>query len=549
MENQIAYYPMHMHIHTCFQPGSSMAAHMYNAKKLGMRYIWFTDHDTRTGIKDRPVNGFSFDGDSLAKADHGFEVAAFEKKAAFAWTVADRTATLQAKADPGDQWQSAGISFMSTGTRHTVALLMQVALKLGLSVEGIGGDSRLVLDVRLSQRPPECECAHMLYVLGDPAGLAAPDCQVLPLNIENGVAVLPLSEDVSEEPAIGGKDNVFDTITVTLQVRSGSELTVRVKDFVIEVQKFFEQAHQAQKEVAARVGERYGVTPFVAYEASLTEHKNCFCSKVPTIDYAEHDFCVTDSFVAEHIKKHGGIFAINHPLAIKPLKRKNLDEAQRLQVIAKMAAALLANRAWGAELMEVGFPMGRNGFSMQEYLMLWDLLSAGGLFLCGYGSSDSHRNNDGWFDGNNFATWLGVDAALQHPIAEEAFILAMKQGNAYTGDPVKLQGAVRFETEDGFSQGTVFRAKEKVNICFRAQDTKPGWRFRLVENGREVCSEEITGEEFAHRSVLMPGLETVSFQRAEMYDETGRCILLTNPIYLVKEELAWEIPPHRLPGR
>lgn len=51
MEKKYTYHPMHMHIHTCFQPGMSMAAQMYNAKSLNMHYIWLTDHDTRTGFK------------------------------------------------------------------------------------------------------------------------------------------------------------------------------------------------------------------------------------------------------------------------------------------------------------------------------------------------------------------------------------------------------------------------------------------------------------------------------------------------------------------
>lgn len=40
------YYPMHMHLHSCFQSGASMESHMYNAKCLGMKYIRFTDHDS-----------------------------------------------------------------------------------------------------------------------------------------------------------------------------------------------------------------------------------------------------------------------------------------------------------------------------------------------------------------------------------------------------------------------------------------------------------------------------------------------------------------------
>ena len=52
------YEPMPMHIHTCHQPGGSMEGHIYNASRLGMRYIRFTDHDTRTGEKKNQVKGF-----------------------------------------------------------------------------------------------------------------------------------------------------------------------------------------------------------------------------------------------------------------------------------------------------------------------------------------------------------------------------------------------------------------------------------------------------------------------------------------------------------
>ena len=38
------YYPMAMHLHSIHQPGASMASHMFNAQKLGMKYIHFTDH-------------------------------------------------------------------------------------------------------------------------------------------------------------------------------------------------------------------------------------------------------------------------------------------------------------------------------------------------------------------------------------------------------------------------------------------------------------------------------------------------------------------------
>ncbi|MFR8976185.1 MAG: hypothetical protein ACLVG9_09325, partial [Eubacteriales bacterium] len=97
--SQFTYYPMHMHIHTCFQPGSSMANHFYNASKLGMKYIWFTDHDVRTGIKKAPVTGFSFDTGSLMKDEGnglfcGFEITSFENTAKFTHNIFTETKTL-----------------------------------------------------------------------------------------------------------------------------------------------------------------------------------------------------------------------------------------------------------------------------------------------------------------------------------------------------------------------------------------------------------------------------------------------------------------------
>ncbi len=551
MKRNYTYHPMHMHLHTCFQPGMSMAAHMHNANKLGMKYIWFTDHDTATGIGKRSFTGFSFEDGVLNKADHGFFEAEFTEQAQFSYTVdADRkTATLLARSDERSDWQCGGIYFHSTGHRHNPALLMETSLRLGVELGKMTPDTRLVFDITLSQRPPECKKAHMLYVLGDPTGLEAADCQILPLKIENGVAEMPLYMDVSDDIMIGGKDNVFDTITVTLQVRSGAALSVQIRDFQIKFNKNFEQAHIAQKEEAARVGKLYDVTPFVAFEFSKTEHKNCFSTNVPTLNLAQLNWQVSNRTVADHAKKHNGIFAINHPLAISLLKRKEFDPLQRAFVVARSAATLLSCDAYGASLVEVGYPMGRNGFDLQAYLMHWDLLSSGGLFLTGYGCNDCHRNNENWFEGNNFATWIGVDGDLQHPIDEGAFVEALRKGCVYTGDPVMLKGTVSFETREGYQQGTVFTTNKRseVDICFAAKNVQPGWRFRLVENGHEVYSKEITDTDYSHNSVLKASPAAVSFQRAEIYDRDGRCILLTNPIYLVKpEEISREIPRCRL---
>ena len=59
------YFAQHMHMHSCYQPGASMEGHMYHATKLGMKYIWFTDHDIRMGRKKFQVDGFDFEKEAL----------------------------------------------------------------------------------------------------------------------------------------------------------------------------------------------------------------------------------------------------------------------------------------------------------------------------------------------------------------------------------------------------------------------------------------------------------------------------------------------------
>ena len=54
------FYPMAMHLHCGHQPKASMESHIYNAASLGMEYIRFTPHDTRTGPVKYAVRTFDF---------------------------------------------------------------------------------------------------------------------------------------------------------------------------------------------------------------------------------------------------------------------------------------------------------------------------------------------------------------------------------------------------------------------------------------------------------------------------------------------------------
>ena len=550
--NRYAYYPMHMHLHAACDHGASMALHMHNAQQLGMRYIRFTDHDTRTGEKKHHVYGYSFHTPELSRQEPcGLSSGFRPKDDRIAWQInpEDHQLDLRFQSEDTPLWQGSGITFFSDGTRHTSPLAAGVTLEPELMTRTPSPDTRLIFDVTLSQRPPECVKAHMLYVLGSTEGLEGPHTQVIPLDRPSGKLILALSEEVSEDPAIGGLDNAFETVTFRLEARNGAAAEAIFGDFRIRVKKHYEQAHRALMETAAWAGERYGVTPFVTFEISGAGcHKNCYGTQVPTIDYRAAGYAVTEQEAADHVKAHGGIFAFNHPFAIAQLKRKTFTDVERMRILSAMQAELTARSALGADLIEVGFPEGR-GFPQEDYLLLWDTLTLSGLLLTGYGSSDSHRDNTGWFSGNNFAAWVGVPQELPHPIPEEIFNDAMKKGRLYTGDPVKLRGSIDFRTEAGHPMGSLFLSdqQEEVPLLFTAEETQPGWQFRLIENGQAIHTETLPGGNFTHRSLLAPSHHAINFQRAELWDETGRCVLLTNPIYLINTSIfTGDIPVHRI---
>ena len=48
------FYPMPMHLHAACEPSASIGAHMHWARRLGIRHLFLTEHDSRIGVKRRP---------------------------------------------------------------------------------------------------------------------------------------------------------------------------------------------------------------------------------------------------------------------------------------------------------------------------------------------------------------------------------------------------------------------------------------------------------------------------------------------------------------
>ena len=528
------YYPMHMHLHTVHQPGASMEGHIFNAHTLGMKYIRFTDHDTRTGSSEKTVNTFDF--------SRGVFEYVTEQGITCSWKpLYDCTPVISNSSivviSTGEK---AGVIFQTSEKKHTRALLADVTLTLSLK-HNIKPGARIIIDIALSERPPQHEVAHFSYVLGEPIAEYPEYMAGMPLPLaDDGLYVLKVSDDIAKFDKVGGLDNVFGAVSIIIE----GEGEFALSRFDINSIYEYDELIKRQRLLAVEIGKTYGVYPFVTTEISgAGQHKNCYSSHVPILDYSHGK--ISEEEAIAHVLSHNGIFAYNHPFEARQYKKKVFTREQLDEIVAYESDRLAKSKLFGASAVEVAFPIGRGAFSFDDYLKLWDNLSLAGVFVTGVGDSDSHNSKNLWFNGNNFATWFGVEDDLSYPIEEAVFNESLLAGNVYMGDPVFLKGDVSFHCL-GANIGSVIKANsESYPVSLSLANFDGNLTARIIENGNCVYTEEFASRSCEINYSVTPS-DNITFVRAELYNADGRCIMLTNPIWFVGKNYQGEIPNNRL---
>ena len=538
-----AYYPMTLHVHSIWERQASMEGHFYNAQKLGIHHMYITDHDNRMGPRANHVDHFDFtkgvlkvlepSKDPLRPRWYGFTVVQQDEGTSV--TMKDGAMHLEASSTEvgKGKWSTINVLFDSSQKRHEVALLAKAMLHLGMQITDYSDcskDIRIIIDVKLSQRPPEFENAHIYYVFGNTEGLETPYITVKSMDEYQAFNCYAFDLLTDAEP-VGGADNILNTVSFIVSARNGRSAKMSVDHMSFSWELEFEEGRKEQQRVADEIGKKYGVTTFVTSEISAAgPHKICFSTKVPIINYKERNYQITDEEAMEHVRSHGGIYSRNHPFfsikdKVKLGERPEIIEQAKQEIIRKY----VENRVWGAAMIEIGFPAGRHGASLEDYLYLWDRLSSEGIFISGYGDSDSHGNHGGWFDGNNFVGYI----AAENP-CEEEFIHSMKAGDLYTGDPVYLQRVeVSFVSSEGQMMGQVSVNEKPGKAILTLKDLPEDCRVIWTANGQNIrtdyCGKEYQG------TLDIPTEEKVNFVRVALY-KGERCIMLTNPIYQTLDE-------------
>lgn len=530
------YYPVPLHIHSVWERNASMEGHFYNAQKLGIRHMYLTDHDIRMGRRKNHIDHFDFSKGQLRIEEpstdpirpiwHGFTVNRADEGTSA--VVENGALTLSACSDNAE-WTTVSTTFDTSQKRHEWALLGDVQLCLGLKTSETDTDTQIVIDVELSQRPPEFQFGHILYVFGTTEGLASAYAAIKPMKdvTEFTECILSLLQDAE---SVGGGDNVFRTVTFSVSARNGKSASLSVNKMTFSYGLSWEEGRREQQRLATEIGKKYGITPIVTTEFTAAgPHKICFSTKVPIIDYEARGYSVTDEEAMAHVRAYGGIYSRNHPFEhIKDAHRFSDSKEEQEALIDKVIEDVVTHRAWAAAAIEVGYPQKRETIGLDEHLRLWDALSAAGVFITGYGDSDNHNNDVYWFSGNNFVAYLSVYEPESTP-GEEAFMAALLSGDVYTGDPVYLQNVeVTFVGSNGQQMGQVSTSATATDAVLTLTNVPEGSNVVWTVNGKTVKEEACAGS-YSGR-VALPHDEKVNFVRAALYKD-GRCFLLTNPLY------------------
>ncbi len=493
------------HLHAGHENFSSIRSHVAEAKRLGYHALFITEHDVRMNRMQNCIEHFHLTAPGEALREDG----------SAGWYREDDTPAASVAHGEGfalllHEGESA--NFKSTGKKHQASLL--AGLTVSLTME-LAEDAAVLADFTLSQRPEDLEQQHLVY------GLNADSDQewFIPIErAENGVYTFPLSEDVLKFDPVFGQDNAFLTVTVT-PIRG----EVRVLELNTARKYVAEEVRKRQKTVGNTIGKEYKIKVCSGFEQTFGHHRNCFSTHVPAINYEETGYVESDKVGAAYLRSKDATFAYNHMFQ----EYKNAPEEEHEAVIQELIELGVKTRFGGAQLLEVGFPKKKLGFTMEEHLRVWDALALRGVRLVGYGDSDSHNSKIGWEHGNCFASWILAEHAYQEELER-----SMRAGKVCLGNPAKWHSKWEYTVGEA-AIGDTLKADEAVaNI--RLWELDAPVELRVIRAGQELCRYAIHETAFETELPLQRGEWDCCPVRLEVWSADGKPLFFTNPIYLMK---------------
>lgn len=565
-------YSVQMHVHASMSEGAgSWRGANVQAKKLGLDVLWWSDHDWRMAYHTY-ADGYDFEADDMSQTKAvpyppGTDLSLVrEKEMDVTLTphrrngkVKDTIARITAeRASQGkksleiaataakDGFQPFFYEIDASRRRMKRSLASRVQVNISIYPD-FQPDKETMAGVwfDLSQQPPDMEAGKLVYVLtglsnAELAKLETASMKFVRLEFkpqEWNKYTFNLTED-AKRLRLGGIDNALVAASFGVLTK-GKRAHAFFDDYRIIHQLKSEPLREEARQMAAALEKEYGVTNYVGQELSYEAHLNPLGEHIPMIDYLKHPEGLDPAETVKFVHLNGGVCSLNHifgtsrpPRGVDP---ENPESARAFE--DKKIQELTASRCFGADVLEVGYPV--RVLPMPSFLRVWDALSNAGVVVVANGVSDSHSSTGGWFDGNNFVSWVWAQSKSKADIID-----AFRRGNVFFGDPAQFKGQLTLSTDDGHQMGqVVITHKPSHQLKIHIEGLPAGARVRTVAAGKYGRDFTAAGGHFDQ--VVDVETSQRTFFRVETYLSNGRPLVFSNPIYFVPSEPAEKISPYK----
>ena len=570
---------MAMHVHASFSEGTgSMEAQLAEAKANGVDVVWWTEHDWRMSAH-RYRRAVHFDG--WTEDEDGRPLTWVPARSG---TLSEFSgAIVTSPASPLDPSAASSLRITATGSgtawsynrykadtrqarQNLSAQLGGQTIAIEVLPEQLGPDGFMEIRLVTSRRPAKAGRGAGLYTLsyrlgGDAppgsrraSGLTGIVTVAATPNQWNSVVLSPADDISAIWPDTDGRDASLVELYIGVGSRRGAQAAGCVDYLRFSRTVAGNQPLDAQ---ALIMGGYAAAFPSVRQHAGLEvslypQHVNWYGGRVSLPDYGTLPInprasdTATGQFIA-NIHAAGGLASFNHPFGVEPggspLPVAD-QEAQRIAVAAK----LIGNRAFGADLLEAGYRQ-RGGVTIERHISVWDACSRNAIFLTGNGVSDNHAGQGWASETNNFLTWAWAAGA-----SESDLLAALRSGRCYFGDLRRFRGTLDLAVDQACPMGSVsISQRSSRSLTITAAGIPPGGTVRLVQGQVDYQGPDpVTTSRSFPASDFSAGAQTVTldaatslFARVEVVDSAGVLVACSNPVWLLRQTPPQGIPTPR----
>ncbi len=570
---------MAMHVHSSFSEGTgSMRWQLDQAALGGVDVVWWSDHDWRMsghGFR-REVH---FTGQTESEDGNALTWKSSKKGKLSSWS----GTIVSSPASPLDPVGPSSLRLDATGTKSTFATwrwtadaaasrqnhrgtLAGMTIQIEVYPQSVGPNAYLEVLVTTSQLPSVGGRPAGTYVISYRVG--GPDAPgtirtegilgivtlAAPAGSWTSLALTPSQDIARLWPDVEPLDGALYDLSLGVASRSNARATGCFDYLRFARTLTGDQPLEVQRSIMTAYHDDFSPAQLQGLEVSLdAHHVNWFGGQVTLPDYGTKRIQPTPNSPAatrdmvSMIHGRGGIASYNHMFGTNGgVKPDATQETKR----RKVAANLISQRVFGADLLEVGYRE-RGGVDLARHLAVWDACSRNAIFTTGTGVNDIHGGV--WTtQANRFLTF-----AWAQDSAEQSLTDALGAGRITFGD-MGFSGAIDLLVDGVCPMGSASVSNLTTRrLRISASGLPAGSSARVIQGPVDLAGPgspdpatsvvgSVPGSAFAAGDVDIDlNASAASFVRVEVLDEYGRTIGGSNPVWLLQGQPPGGIPVAR----